>query len=285
MAELSIVSVVLFIASGGLVFILLFLFAKRQITRFTLKSARRPHVNIGTDAPKIMRQEIKRRLDRVEHFMYEPVLLTEKVQIVASSVPNHYYYRMKALDAYTNAIESLRENEPTMEMRHPTQTILQYLFSLCPSAITGPAHKSDILHRFADGYVQARHDPAVFEGEQFINYMELLDQVIRLIKQDADKRSSTAVWFSKNVKDTEVVYQPGKKGFEDGTVTVQASKSHKDTEPKTETRNRRPDSLEHINLVDSGKSSGYSSTDRSSSSRGSVEKLIPVREAEKEDPV
>ncbi|XP_071106162.1 protein C1orf43 homolog isoform X2 [Haliotis cracherodii] len=161
MAELSLVSVVLFISSGGLVFILLFLFAKRQITRFTLKSARRPHVNIGTDAPKIMRQEIKRRMDRVEHLMYEPMLLTERVQLVASSVPNHYYYRMKALDAYTNAIESLRENEPTMEVRHPTQTIRQYLFSLCPSAITGPAHKSDIIHRFSDGYVQARHDPAV----------------------------------------------------------------------------------------------------------------------------
>lgn len=35
------------------VFFLLFLFAKRQIMRFALRSARKPHISIGADAPRV----------------------------------------------------------------------------------------------------------------------------------------------------------------------------------------------------------------------------------------
>lgn len=37
-------------------FILLFLLAKRHIMRVALRSARKPHVSIGTDAPKVYQQ-------------------------------------------------------------------------------------------------------------------------------------------------------------------------------------------------------------------------------------
>ncbi|GFR76597.1 transposase [Elysia marginata] len=57
--DISLVSVVLFIASGILLFLLAFLFAKRQIMRFALKSARRPHVNIGSDAPASVLSQVK----------------------------------------------------------------------------------------------------------------------------------------------------------------------------------------------------------------------------------
>lgn len=45
--ELSGVTIVIFIACGILTFILLFIFAKRQIMRFALRSRRGPHVPIG----------------------------------------------------------------------------------------------------------------------------------------------------------------------------------------------------------------------------------------------
>lgn len=51
--ELSGVTVVIIIASGVLLFILLFIFAKRQIMRFALRSRRGPHVPIGHDAKKV----------------------------------------------------------------------------------------------------------------------------------------------------------------------------------------------------------------------------------------
>lgn len=55
--ELSGVTVVIIIALGVLLFILLFIFAKRQIMRFALRSRRGPHVPIGHDAKKVV--EIK----------------------------------------------------------------------------------------------------------------------------------------------------------------------------------------------------------------------------------
>lgn len=51
--ELSGVTVVIIIAMGVLLFILLFIFAKRQIMRFALRSRRGPHVPIGHDAKKV----------------------------------------------------------------------------------------------------------------------------------------------------------------------------------------------------------------------------------------
>lgn len=45
---------IVFIISGGvLTCFILFIFAKRQITRFALRSRRGPHIPIGTDAKKV----------------------------------------------------------------------------------------------------------------------------------------------------------------------------------------------------------------------------------------
>lgn len=51
--KLSGVTVVIIIAGGVLTFLLLFIFAKRQIMRFALRSRRGPHVPIGHDAKKV----------------------------------------------------------------------------------------------------------------------------------------------------------------------------------------------------------------------------------------
>lgn len=51
--QLSGVTVVIIIAGGVLTFLILFIFAKRQIMRFALRSRRGPHVPIGHDARKV----------------------------------------------------------------------------------------------------------------------------------------------------------------------------------------------------------------------------------------
>lgn len=57
MAEkLSGVMVVIIIAGGVLTFILLFIFAKRQIMRFALRSRRGPHVPVGHGAKKALKK-------------------------------------------------------------------------------------------------------------------------------------------------------------------------------------------------------------------------------------
>ena len=83
------------------------------------------------------------------------------------------------------------------------------------------------------------------------------------------------------------MFKAGKRGLDDATVSVQVAKTPQistidGSDPSViiaRPRLRRglhDDSLEKTGFVDSVKSSGYSSTERSSSSRGSVEKLIPL---------
>eukprot|EP00092_Neocalanus_flemingeri_P037394 GFUD01040719.1.p1 GENE.GFUD01040719.1~~GFUD01040719.1.p1 ORF type:complete len:137 (+),score=43.66 GFUD01040719.1:79-489(+) len=72
--QLSGVAVVIIIAVGVQTFIMLFIFAKRQIMRFTLRSRRGPHVSVGQGGVKAFRREIDRRLDYASHMRYEPKL-------------------------------------------------------------------------------------------------------------------------------------------------------------------------------------------------------------------
>lgn len=267
-ADLPVVTIVLFIATGALVFCLLFLFGKRQIMRFALKSARKPHIAIGSDAPKELREEIQRRLGLVQNVRFEPTMLSEKILNIALSEPNHYLHRMKALDAFTNAVECCRAQDKSISLRSTKQTIQLYLFSLCPSAPSTPlAHT---IHQFSCAYNHARHNPATFGDAEFINYMELLDRVIRMIKNDRRRRSDNMT----PPVETEVRIRKGR-----GTPAVEtlphapASRRHKPPlSAGVVGAAVRPEHLEQISLVD--KSSGYSSTDHSSSGRGSAERLI-----------
>lgn len=51
--DLSGATIVIFIALGALVLLLLFIFGKRQIMRFALRSRRGPHVPVGHSAPRV----------------------------------------------------------------------------------------------------------------------------------------------------------------------------------------------------------------------------------------
>ncbi|MGH0179840.1 UNVERIFIED_CONTAM: hypothetical protein FKN15_002306 [Acipenser sinensis] len=71
------VNVVLVMAYGTLVFVLLFIFMKRQIMRFAVKSRRGPHVPLGHNALVDLKEEIELRLSKVQDIRYEPQLLSE----------------------------------------------------------------------------------------------------------------------------------------------------------------------------------------------------------------
>ncbi|KAL8609158.1 hypothetical protein ACOMHN_032374 [Nucella lapillus] len=270
-ADLSVVTSVLFSATGALVFFLLFLFAKRQIMRFALKSARKPHIATGADAPKELREEIQRRLGLAQFVRFEPTLLSEQINTTALTEPNHFYHRMKALDAFTNAVECCRAQDKSISLRSTKQTIQLYLFSLCPSAPNSPlAHT---IHQFSCAYNHARHNPASFGNTEFANYMELLDKVIRIIKHNKKRRSANL----DPPIDTKVRIRKGHGGDAAATETLPHPPAPSKRRSKPPLGGApggavRPEHLEQISLVD--KSSGYSSTDHSSSGRGSAERLI-----------
>lgn len=61
--ELSGVTIIIIIGGGVLLSVILFIFAKRQIMRFTIRSRRGPHAPVGHDAKKVGRQ-----IDMMHHW-------------------------------------------------------------------------------------------------------------------------------------------------------------------------------------------------------------------------
>uniref|UniRef100_A0A6I8PAT8 Uncharacterized protein n=1 Tax=Ornithorhynchus anatinus TaxID=9258 RepID=A0A6I8PAT8_ORNAN len=164
---LSGVNVVLVMAYGSLVFVLLFIFVKRQIMRFAMKSRRGPHVPVGHNAPKDLKEEIDIRLSKVQDVKYEPRLLAEDdarlLQLEAQgnqcTVPDcfNYLYRMKALDA-------IRTSEIPFhhaESRHPRSLVgtsfRSYLLELRTSATPFKGVRKALVDTLLDGYETARY--------------------------------------------------------------------------------------------------------------------------------
>src|SRR5215475_5937959 len=81
----------------------MFIFGKRQIMRFALKSRRGPHIPIAPDAPRYLRKEIDRRLEIVKEIKFEPKLIEidepeSANQGGESQVKYNHEYRMKSVD-------------------------------------------------------------------------------------------------------------------------------------------------------------------------------------------
>lgn len=271
---LSVVSVIWIIAAGVLVFFLLFLFAKRQIMRFTLKSSGGPYVSIGSGAPKEMKREINRRLNRVPELKFEPKLLNPTMEQVAKSGPNHYYYRMKAMDSFAKFNDVMRQEVPTA-CRQATQTMRNYLASIYPVYLsTAPP---ELVDHFVDMYEHARHRPEVFEENHYNKYMELLDELILCLEHGLKQRKQANIEEMKKLPllDTEVTLKSTHKGKTKSSIPYNAMTSEKYSgNYRGQTRYRtRANSSEQAGLLESAQSSQRSSVEVLNPHRDSSEKI------------
>ncbi|XP_077177779.1 protein C1orf43 homolog isoform X2 [Paroedura picta] len=158
---LSGVNVVLVMAYGSLVFVLLFIFVKRQIMRFAMKSRRGPHVPVGQHASKSLKEETDIRLSRVQDIKYEPQLLAQddarlhQLETPKSPFCYSYLYRMKALDA-------IQESEIpfSSEGRHPRsstgRTFRNYLLDLRNSSTPFKGVRKTLIDTLLDGFSAGR---------------------------------------------------------------------------------------------------------------------------------
>ncbi|KAJ8383814.1 hypothetical protein AAFF_G00215010 [Aldrovandia affinis] len=186
-SPLSGVNVVLVMAYGSLVFVLLFIFVKRQIMRFAMKSRRGPHVPLGHNAPKDLREEIDSRLSKVHDIRFEPRLLSEDDDRLKHRPQNgcyNYLYRMRALDA-------IRDSDiPFQEMGGS------------PSAVTGRSFRcwllelrnshsllKTLIDGLLEGYDSARHGTGVFGEAEFLKYQEALTQLAAVVKAHSSSTS------------------------------------------------------------------------------------------------
>ncbi|XP_036047307.1 protein C1orf43 homolog isoform X4 [Onychomys torridus] len=160
---LSGVNVVLVMAYGSLVFVLLFIFVKRQIMRFAMKSRRGPHVPVGHNAPKDLKEEIDIRLSRVQDIKYEPQLLadddTRLLQLETQGTQScyNYLYRMKALDAI-RASDLRSTSTPFKGVRKA------------------------LIDTLLDGYETARYGTGVFGQSEYLRYQEALSELATVVK-------------------------------------------------------------------------------------------------------
>ncbi|KAM8950361.1 protein C1orf43 homolog isoform 2-T3 [Lycaon pictus] len=184
---LSGVNVVLVMAYGSLVFVLLFIFVKRQIMRFAMKSRRGPHVPVGHNAPKDLKEEIDIRLSRVQDIKYEPQLLADGdarlLQLETQGNQNcyNYLYRMKALDA-------IRASEIPFhaEGRHPRslmgKNFRSYLLDLRNTSTPFKGVRKALIDTLLDGYETARYGTGVFGQSEYLRYQEALSELATVVK-------------------------------------------------------------------------------------------------------
>jgi hypothetical protein len=183
-APIPLKGVVLFIAFGSMVFIVVFCFVKRQITRFTLKSSQGPYSAIGLDAPKPLVTEIERRLKRVKDIMYEPPLLNqdmeERLLPMAEQDTSHFLYRMKAVDAVSMLYIELKKcgSNSCRKAGAPLKVFLLEQRQIGPLE----GLRLDLIEKFCNSYDHARHDPKEFTKADYQQFMDLLNHLVQHVK-------------------------------------------------------------------------------------------------------
>lgn len=182
MEQLSGVMIIIIIGGGVLTFVMLFIFAKRQIMRFTLRSRRGPHVPVGNDAKKGIRREIERRLDCIQKIAHEPKLLwdDDKYILKPDQPLPPYYYRMKAVDDIKILEKEIARCDGSV--RHPYDSLRAFLLTtLASTSLNGSGQR--LIHQFCDMYEHARHDPNDFGSEEYEAYHRLLLKLLDAAKQ------------------------------------------------------------------------------------------------------
>lgn len=182
--RLSGVNIVLVMTYGSLVFVLLFIFVKRQIMRFAMKSRRGPHAALGHNAPKELKEEIDSRLSKVNDIRFEPRLLAKEDDRLKHQGQNgcyNYLFRMQALDA-------IRDSDiPFHELCHSASALTgrryrNWLMELRNSQSLFKSNHSTLIERLLEGYDSARHGTGVFGELEFVKYKEDLAELANIVK-------------------------------------------------------------------------------------------------------
>jgi len=200
---LSSMTVVLIVGGGVLTSVILFIFAKRQIMRFTLRSRRGPHVPVGHDAKKSIKKEIERRIDCIQQrIVYEPQLIHDddsRYILKPDTVLPPYYYRFRAVDDIKTLEKEITKQDGSM--RQPRDSLRGFLLTTLAAPMNGSGQR--MIHQFCDMYEHARHDPSEFGIEEYETYrrflMKLLDAA-RMLKSYSRKSSPNRTPVKKQTK-------------------------------------------------------------------------------------
>ena len=199
--QLSGVAIIIFMAAGFTTFVLLFIFGKRQIMRFALKSRRGPHFPIAADAPRHLRKEIERRLDAVKEVRFEPRLLSpqdnDSLDRLLDSgsgltaVPDHVW-RMKAVDGLKLLEQEIVRVTGEESRRRPAGQEVRFYLQRQARA-PGPLEGVDpaLLASFLDSYSHARHEAAPFGAVEYATHAATLKQLREFVQRRSTTTTTT----------------------------------------------------------------------------------------------
>nr|XP_020462835.1 uncharacterized protein C1orf43 homolog isoform X2 [Monopterus albus] len=199
---LSSINVVLVMAYGSLVFVLLFIFVKRQIMRFAMKSRRGPHAPLGHNAPKL-RQEIEAKLRQVQKIHFEPRLLSpddDRLQQQEQSGSHDYLYRMRALDAIRDTDLPFRELGGT-STAVTGKRFRMWLLQLRNSHCMFRDSQRSLIDTVLDGYNKARHGAEAFGEAEFTKYQTALTELASVVKSQSSSSSTPSQHHQSAAKD------------------------------------------------------------------------------------
>lgn len=225
--HMSGVAAIICIAIGILIFVLLFIFAKRQIMRLSLKNRFVPHIPLGKDAPKVLKQRIDSKLNVVRDITFEPNLLN-RINSNLTKEPNYQHiYRMKAIDSLSTLESAIIETMGDHNLKRPPgQDLRYYLLKLVRD--DGPLSNCDtkLINQFVDSYNSARHEPYPnFGSENYNQFMTSLNTIRNCIitkscpnQKGWPKGKDTTAQMVFNGK-TQVSLRPNKVDFVDTDET------------------------------------------------------------------
>jgi len=184
--ELSGREIIIILFLGIMTMLIVFIFIKRQIIRFTLKSRRGPHYPIGTNAPKFLKREIDRRLHLTKEIKMEPLLISGDNQFhefqTTDEVPTEHYYRMKAIDELKKLEELVQNIGGNDVKRKPNHDLRDYLIGLTKNNQILNKCDLKLINQFVDLYSHARHEPNPVFGKRLFNeYMSLNQKIQKFI--------------------------------------------------------------------------------------------------------
>jgi len=178
--QLSGVAVVIIIGIGVQTIIILFIFAKRQIVRFSLRSRRGPHVSVGQGGQKLLRKEIDRRIEYAAHIHHEPRIGgNTNIHLQNANIR----YRVTAVDSVAS-LDNLILEYNTEFWRPPGANLRSFLIECLAGPLVGIEPKK--IHGFCDLYDHARHSYKPFmeaELKHFLSDLQDLKNQVLLNKK------------------------------------------------------------------------------------------------------
>lgn len=221
---LSSINVVLVMAFGSLVFVLLFIFVKRQIMRFAMKSRRGPHVPLGHNAPKELRLEIEAKLCQVQKIHFEPRLLSPDDDRLKQSDSYDYLYRMKAIDAIRDTDLPFRELGGT-STAVTGKRLRTWLLQLRNSHCMFGDSLCSVVDTVLDGYNKARYGAEAFGEVEFLKYQEALTELASVVKSHGGSGSSPSQRHQSAAKDLTNTTEPASSSSSSPTQTTYLTSS------------------------------------------------------------